>query len=253
MNLLNLQMEIPCKWRVQSYSKNKPSAQCVAYIDARQVASILDEVVGAGNWQVDYKTVNDLLFAGIGIKIEGEWIWKWDTGSETQVEKDKGHVSDSFKRAGVQWGIGRFLYDMEIQYVKANEVKNKTNFPYPVDINGERIWDLTKHINRLNAPVQKNNKVAPQGQNTVNNVQSNQDDKPWLNLYTRDGKKIPESFELVSRVVANGAETAKQVATELSKTYKLSKAVYAEIDKIVNEPVVQVQDDDINLEEIPFD
>lgn len=98
----------------------------------------------------------------------------------------------------------------------------------------------------------QNNKVAPQRQNTVNNVQSNQDDKPWLNLYTRDGKKIPESFELVSRVVANGAETAKQVATELSKTYKLSKAVYAEIDKIVNEPVVQVEDN-INLEEIPFD
>ena len=162
MNLLDLKMKIPCKWRVQSYSKNKPSAQCVAYIDARQVASILDGVVGAGNWQVDYKMVNDLLFAGIGIKIEGEWIWKWDTGSETQVEKDKGHVSDSFKRAGVQWGIGRFLYDMEIEYVKANEVKNKTNFPYPVDNNGERIWNLTKHINKLKGPFQKNNKVAPQ-------------------------------------------------------------------------------------------
>lgn len=167
MNLLDLQMKIPCKWRVQSYSKNKPSAQCVAYIDARQVASILDEVVGAGNWQVDYKTVNDLLFAGIGIKIEGDWIWKWDTGSETQVEKDKGHVSDSFKRAGVQWGIGRFLYDMEIQYVKANEIKNKTNFPYPIDNNGKRIWDLTKHINQLQTPVQKSNKVDPKSQKTA--------------------------------------------------------------------------------------
>lgn len=167
MNLLDLQMKIPCKWRVQSYSKNKPSAQCVAYIDARQVASILDEVVGAGNWQVDYKTVNDLLFAGIGIKIEGDWIWKWDTGSETQVEKDKGHVSDSFKRAGVQWGIGRFLYDMEIQYVKANEIKNKTNFPYPIDNNGKRIWDLTKHINQLQTPVQKINKVYPKSQETA--------------------------------------------------------------------------------------
>jgi hypothetical protein len=161
--LVGLQKEIPCKWRVQSFSKNKPSAQCVAYIDARQVADLLDEVVGAENWQVDYKEVGGLLLAGIGIKvsrklkssdntetdviIDSEWIWKWDTGSESNIEKDKGHISDAFKRAGVQWGIGRFLYSKEIQYVKANEVKTQNNYPYVVDDSGQRVWDLTKYIN----------------------------------------------------------------------------------------------------------
>ena len=149
MNLKDLQKKIDCKWRVQSCSKNYKSAQCVAYIDARQVANLLDEVCSPENWQVDYKTINNLLFAGIGINIGGEWVWKWDTGSESNIEKDKGHVSDAFKRAGVQWGIGRFLYELDIQYVDTNEIKTQSNYPYPVNKQGERIKDLTEYINKL--------------------------------------------------------------------------------------------------------
>lgn len=145
--LKQLKKEIPYKWRVQSFSKNKPSASCVAYVDARQVQDLLDEVIGSGNWQVDFKEVGDTLFAGIGIKMEDGWVWKWDAGAESQVEKQKGEASDAFKRAGVQWGIGRFLYSMDIQYVKANETKKTGNFPYVVDDNGQRVWDLTKYIN----------------------------------------------------------------------------------------------------------
>ena len=88
-----------------------------------------------------------MLFAGVGIKIDDEWVWKWDTGSESQVEKEKGQVSDAFKRACVQWGIGRFLYSMDIKYVKANDKKTQANKPYVVDDSGQRVWDLTKHIN----------------------------------------------------------------------------------------------------------
>jgi hypothetical protein len=45
INLKDLQKELPFKWRVQSFSKNKPLAQCVAYIDSRNVQELLDEVV----------------------------------------------------------------------------------------------------------------------------------------------------------------------------------------------------------------
>ena len=48
-NLKLLEEEIPCQWRVQSYSTNKPSAQCVAYIDARDVMDLIDKVVGKAN------------------------------------------------------------------------------------------------------------------------------------------------------------------------------------------------------------
>lgn len=149
MNLKDLTKKIDYKWRVQSYSKNKPQAQCVAYIDARDVMNLLDEVVGVENWQDDYKLVDGKLMGGIGIKCGTEWVWKWDTGNESQMDGDKGQISDAFKRAGVKWGIGRFLYDLEIKYVDASEIKTQTNYPYPIDKNKKRIWDLTEYINNL--------------------------------------------------------------------------------------------------------
>ena len=155
MNLKELCKKIPYQWRVQSFSKNKPVCSCVAYIDARDVMAILDEVVGAENWQDDYKVIHNQMFAGIGIKVNNEWVWKWDTGTESQTEKEKGIVSDSFKRAAVKWGVGRFLYDLEIKYVKTNGIKGDSDsathkrYPSPIDDNGKAIFDISKHINGL--------------------------------------------------------------------------------------------------------
>lgn len=147
MKIEELKKEIPYRWRVQSFSKNKPMASCVAYIDARDVMDLLDEVVGAENWQSDYKDVGNGVFAGIGIKVDNEWVWKWDTGAESAIEKEKGEASDSFKRAAVKWGVGRFLYSLDIKYVDANEVQTQSNKPYVVDKQGKRVWDVTKLIN----------------------------------------------------------------------------------------------------------
>jgi hypothetical protein len=155
MNLKDLSKKIPYQWRVQSFSKNKPVCSCVAYIDARDVMAVLDEVVGAENWQDDYKVIHNQMFAGIGIKVNNEWVWKWDTGTESQTEKEKGIVSDSFKRAAVKWGVGRFLYDLEIKYVKTNGIKGDADsathkrYPSPIDDNGKPIFDISKHINSL--------------------------------------------------------------------------------------------------------
>lgn len=148
-NLKLLEEEIPCQWRVQSYSTNKPSAQCVAYIDARDVMDLLDKVVGKENWQDDYRLIDGKLIAGIGIKCGDEWVWKWDTGTESNMEAEKGQMSDAFKRAGVKWGVGRFLYSKGIVYLNTNEAlsKDKKNYPYVIDKNGAKVWDITKHIN----------------------------------------------------------------------------------------------------------
>ncbi len=145
--LKNLAKPIPYQWRIQSVSKNKPQAACVAYIDSRDVQNVLDEFCSEG-WQSDYKEVSGQLFGGIGIKINGEWEWRWDCGTESNTEKEKGRASDAFKRAAVKWGVGRFLYSLDIQYVKTNESKQGQNSPYPVDEQGKRIWDLTEYLNR---------------------------------------------------------------------------------------------------------
>lgn len=155
MELKDLQKQIPYQWRIQSYSKNKPSASVIAYIDARDAMRLLDEVVGPQNWQDKYEVINGQMFAGVGINVgvvgAAQWVWKWDTGTESQTEKEKGVVSDAFKRACVKWGIGRFLYDLDVMYIDTNEKKtdNPKNYPYPVTKAGQRIYDLTKHMNDL--------------------------------------------------------------------------------------------------------
>lgn len=147
INLKKLLDPIPVKWRVQSFSKIRAQAACVPYVDARDVMRRLDEVCGPENWQDDYKEVGDLMLAGIGIKCGDNWIWKWDTGVETKIEKEKGLVSDSFKRAGVKWGVARFLYSLDVIYLPANEKKTQNNYPHVVDGSKKRIYDLTAYIN----------------------------------------------------------------------------------------------------------
>lgn len=148
MDLKKLSADMPYKWRVQSFSKSYPSAQCVAYIDARDVMNRLDEVVGIENWQSDFKQVGDKIYGGIGIFNGKDWVWKWDCGTESNQDAEKGQASDAFKRAGVKWGIGRFLYDLEIQRVKTDGVKSDSNkFPKVIDDSGKVVYDLTKYIN----------------------------------------------------------------------------------------------------------
>lgn len=112
MDLKQLKKELPYKWRVQS--ANQWGATCVAYIDSRDVQDLLDEVVGAENWQCKFEEHKGNLFASIGIKCGEEWVWKSDCGTESAVEKQKGEASDAFKRAAVMWSVGRFLYSLPI-------------------------------------------------------------------------------------------------------------------------------------------
>lgn len=142
--LKELTQEMPYKWRLQSTKYGKSTI--VAYVDNRQVQNRFDEVCGSGNWQNEFKEVKDMLFAGIGILVDrpngGEsWVWKWDTGTEANMEAEKSIVSDSMKRAAVEWGVGRFLYNIKIIELKAVEHKGKE---YPADDKGNILWGADK-------------------------------------------------------------------------------------------------------------
>ena len=128
MNLNKLRGLLPYHWKIQAYTKNKTKAIMVAYIDARQARDMLDEEVGPENWQSQYEEHKGNLFCGIGVKCGEEWIWKWDVGTRGDIEADKAEASDAFKRACVQWGIGRFLYDFKPVYLtKAEYEANQYN------------------------------------------------------------------------------------------------------------------------------
>lgn len=114
--------ESAIRWRVGATTGDKSKGIALAYIDARDVMERLDFVCGVGNWQCRYP------FAGcceIGIKIDGEWIWKSNGAGVTDYEAEKGQYSDAFKRAGVMWGIGQYLYGLPNEWV-AIEPKGKS-------------------------------------------------------------------------------------------------------------------------------
>lgn len=93
------------------------------YKDARCDMNILDETVGSEGWQRNHELINGNLFCNVGIKINDEWVWKQDVGTESYTEKEKGQASDSFKRACFNWGIGRELYTAPFIWMPATKCK----------------------------------------------------------------------------------------------------------------------------------
>ncbi len=85
-------------------------AQFLLYKDARCDMNILDETVGAERWKREHTRDNRNCIVSIWSDELKQWVSKEDVGSESNIEKEKGVASDSFKRACTNWGIGRELY-----------------------------------------------------------------------------------------------------------------------------------------------
>ena len=130
-------------WRAQTVTKSEPfKALALAYIDSRHVQDRLDAVLGVAGWQDKYQETEHGVRGGIGIRlpieteqldVSGnivkilvyEWIWKWDAAPHSDIEGVKGGHSDAFKRAGVKWGIGRYLYSMGNIWVPCATIDGK--------------------------------------------------------------------------------------------------------------------------------
>lgn len=93
------------------------------YKDARCDMNVLDESVGPMNWKRTHTRDNKNCVVSIWDEDKKEWVSKEDTGTESNTEAEKGLASDSFKRACVNWGIGRELYTAPFIWVKAEDCK----------------------------------------------------------------------------------------------------------------------------------
>lgn len=121
-------------WRAQTVSNGK--ALALAYVDARDVMNRLDEVCSPAGWQCKYSHANGKTVCDLGIKVSpsvvineelvhcGEWVWKADGAGDSDIEAEKGALSDAFKRAAVRWGIGRYLYDLASPWVPCEVNQN---------------------------------------------------------------------------------------------------------------------------------
>ena len=117
--------EIECRVNII----NQKGLSLLLYKTARTDMTILDEVYGAA-WSCEYREIKGNLFCGISVKINNEWVTRWDCGVESREDgngnEKKGEASDSFKRAGTKWGIGRELYTApKLIWISASDYEGK--------------------------------------------------------------------------------------------------------------------------------
>ena len=92
-------------------------ANLLLYIDSRAVVSLLNETVGNLNWQSKFYEAHGQMIGEIGIYDSDRelWVWKGDTGSESNIEASKGLISDVYKRALSRWGVDELYTSPRIQ------------------------------------------------------------------------------------------------------------------------------------------
>lgn len=121
------------KWRAQGKPFQRSGVWCarvVCYIDARIVIDRLNEVCGL-NWQKKTtETAKGRVLCSIGITLEnGREVWRDDGAGDTDIEGEKGAISDALKRAAVNFGVGAYLYGFHspVVEVEVSEYNGKTN------------------------------------------------------------------------------------------------------------------------------
>lgn len=84
----------------------------LAYQNGRNTMDALDNKFGEFGWKVEYKDVAGQIYGRLSIKDPdtGEWIYKEDTGEESNISASKGQSTDILKRLAVRFGYGRELY-----------------------------------------------------------------------------------------------------------------------------------------------
>ena len=113
------------EFRISRISQKNRKACVVAYINARAIMERLDSVFGIGGWKDEYDVLRDGVKCRLSARIGDDWIAKEDVAPFTSIEALKGAFSDSLKRAGVKFGIGRYLYDVPEYWVPVSEERPK--------------------------------------------------------------------------------------------------------------------------------
>lgn len=126
------------QWKPQVNLDN--GALCAAYIDARSVMGRLDDVFGVGGWQDHMTLTASGVICALKVKLHGEWVQKSDVSAFQQtavqeqgggkgkgrggIDQFKSSVSDALKRAAVKFGVGRYLYALDMEFCPAEIVKD---------------------------------------------------------------------------------------------------------------------------------
>ena len=202
------------EWKIQVATQDKAKGMAVAYIDSRAIQKRLDEAVGAFNWQNIYSTWQDKSqICGISIfnNESKEWVTKYDGAENTDIEPIKGGLSDAFKRSAIQWGIGRYLYELtglwvEIEQRGKSSIIKSNQYAYLEAEYNKAVTKIFGNVNQGNTPTTKQNntsatagKKATPKSSAANDKQSNSSANPDYRVQSvKPSGKESQLLELVN-------------------------------------------------------
>lgn len=213
--------EIEC--RVAQIKNDGSGLSLLLYKDARCDQRILDETVGAYNWQNSYSRDNANCVVSIWDSEKGQWISKENTGTESNTEAQKGLASDSFKRACFNWGIGRELYTAPFIWV--------TNENCAINKNTKGKWVCNDKFKVVNFIVDDGKIVdlsivnAKTGLVVFTTQKGGKQNKKKSDTKSKGNNKqlaSPEDIELIERLADDvGVEISKLEKNTMSRSFLL--------------------------------
>jgi len=145
--IARLSEKMVVSWRIQSANREKTKVQVTAFVTSRQVQDRLDEVC---DWSSRFELLGDCVLCAITLHVGDKTYTRSDVGERIQhIESHtmytnafKASASDAFKRAAVQFGIGRFLYDIPKRFLPCTPDGKRV-----VLQTVEAVYDLNKYMN----------------------------------------------------------------------------------------------------------
>ena len=120
-------------FKPQVLTKDRTKGMAATYVDARAVAARLDDVFGFG-WSAAYRVVSDteklfVVECTLTAQVDGHTVSRADVGESSNGEREasrhKAAYSDALKRAAVQFGVGRYLYDLPKLWAEYDDSKKR--------------------------------------------------------------------------------------------------------------------------------
>jgi hypothetical protein len=127
------------EWRVQSVTSTGKMI-VVPYINNRCVMQRFDAAFGPTNWTSEFREITNGFICRLTVYLDGQTITREDGASKTNIEPEKGGISDAMKRAAVQFGLGRCLYDYPKVFIECND-------KYIPDWAQEKLTKLVEWVN----------------------------------------------------------------------------------------------------------
>lgn len=231
------------EFRPGTVTKSREKALVFAYPTARGAQRRLDETVGVFNWQAKIENPqNGSYLAGLGVRDPetGEWIWKWNGASATDIEPVKGGISDALKRVAANgWGIGAYFYDLSdiwVDVIPDDKMTKENRY------NGDYIRFETgkgpdKFVGYFKRPVlpAKYRQGKPEKESLKAEPETKSESKPESKTVKPEEQKVMPTGEWKGVVVKNAGELMKALIADKQVTSpNQNMPLIKEVQKLAN-------------------